>query len=123
MRVGHQARAVPCQLWPQVGALVASKPKRMRRYRWIGTPDHLKLQVGHQAFERKIQMIDKVISAKAAQLLAAEQSEHHGALGTWPRSQRARQLQHRSDARSVVIGPVVDGIAVRGLIRASSQMI
>src|SRR5438270_6249384 len=106
MRIDHQFGAMFRQLRAEIAAVEAGEPEFVGLYRGISAADHLKFQVGNNVFERHRRMLEKILVALAAGLLASEEDEQDGPLGGLFTCQSARQLQHSDAAGSVVVGAV-----------------
>src|SRR5579859_7687283 len=118
MRIGNQLGAMFCQFRAKIAAVEAGEPEFVRLYRGISAADHFKFQVGNNVLEWYRRMLKKVLIALAARLLAAEEDEEHRALWGFFMGKGARQLQYGDAAGSIVVGAVVDAVAVHRLANA-----
>src|SRR5215472_14059225 len=112
MRIGDQAGAVQRERWAQVCAIEAGEPELAGLDRGIGTPDHFEFQVGDNAFQRDWRMLQEVLVALPARFFAAKENKKDSAPGTRTCRQSLRQLQYGDAAGGIVVGAVVDAVAV-----------
>src|SRR5258708_4513481 len=63
-------------------------------------------------------MLQEILVPLSAGFFAAEEGEDHSPFGPRLRGQSARQLQHGDTAGGVIVGPVVDGVALDRLAHA-----
>src|SRR5213080_495647 len=93
----------------------------MRRHRGIRPADHFKFKVSDKALDGHRRMFLKISGAKATNLFAAKQSKDHRSLWLFPFRKSFGQLQHRGDARGIVIR-AVENVVTRDS-RAYAQVI
>ena len=80
---------------------------------------HVRVQVGHDALNRHWRVVGKVLATPKTLLLSAHENEHQRPPGSgMQRGKGFGCLDHGNSSRSVVVGPVVDTVAVHGVPHA-----
>src|SRR6476659_9015165 len=108
MRIGNECGSVSCECRAKIRTLEASQPQHSCRDFRIGTAQHFKLQICNYLREWNWRIVDEVSGSGPATLFAAETDKVDCAAWTFAGSQRARKLQHRNAAGSVVVSAVED---------------
>lgn len=110
--------SMPRQFRPQVGAVEASEPQGPGGYGRIRTADHLKFEIGNDVCKWKRRVLEKTSIAEATKFLRAEEHEDDGAASSAAGGKNVCQREDGSSSGCVIIGAVVDAVAVDGWANA-----
>ena len=106
------------QFRAEITSVETCEPKLVRFHRRIRTANHLKFQIGNNAFERTRRMFKKKLVALSARLFAAKKSEDHGTFRRLAMGQCGGQLQHGHAAGRIIICAVIYAVTVHWLANA-----
>src|SRR5581483_5282378 len=112
MRIADEVGSMAGEFRTQIGAIPAGEPKRVAGHGRIRAPDHFELQIRGYIFQRHWRMGAKVGRSQATFFLAAEQCKNDGPARPWTGGEHPCEFEDGSCARSIVIGSVVNVVAV-----------
>lgn len=114
VRVVDEMSAMLRQFGAKIGAVEACEPESSSRNRGVRPPDHFKLEIGDDAGEGNGRVREEGGIPEAAYLFRAEESEDNRAFRAAASSEKAGEGENCGSPGGVVVGPVVDAVAVDG---------
>ncbi len=100
------------EFWAEIGALEAGKPEGAVGNGGVVATDHFELKVGDNAGERDGRVLKEGAGAEASEFLRAEEGEDDSATGAWAGGQEMGEGEDRGGSGGVVVGAVVDDVAI-----------
>ncbi len=112
MRIGNKGGPMAHQLRAQVAAVETGEPETVLGQSRVTAADHFKFKIGNDPVEGHRRMVEEVSISVASDFFRAKEDEEQGARGASGAGKDTRQLNHGGGSGSIVIGPVINPVAV-----------